>query len=294
MEERKLQVVGSRSYSVSLPKTWILANKLGNHDKIFIEETENNELILSKGVKDKLQKSIVIEVDDDSVVKNKLVFCYMKNIDSVKFHARPLSAAAIKIIRTILRFLEGYEIINESENEIEIRFVFNDITMTVPNILHRMLYLIKQQALALTRKDHESITEYEAAVDRLYYLSVRILFGCVRNYSLRAENKIKNEEDIFFVNSEVKRMEAISDQFLKLIGVDVSAKDLKQINLMINLLTQVIASNEKSSKIKSEFESLKIRSNDPNVDPKLQKIHDFCQDVLEARMNIEFNDTIYS
>ncbi|MEM4755764.1 MAG: TolC family protein, partial [Candidatus Woesearchaeota archaeon] len=42
---RKLQVVGNRSYALSLPKSWVLANRLTNHHTLQITE-KNNDLII--------------------------------------------------------------------------------------------------------------------------------------------------------------------------------------------------------------------------------------------------------
>ena len=46
METRKLQLVGARSYSVSLPKDWVVNQGLDKQSTVYIQQTPNHALLI--------------------------------------------------------------------------------------------------------------------------------------------------------------------------------------------------------------------------------------------------------
>ena len=81
MESRKIQIVGNRSYSVSLPKKWVGSNNLKDHDIVFIDITDNNDVLIRKtDIKNKLNKNISVNLENFSDISEFLVFCYPHQI----------------------------------------------------------------------------------------------------------------------------------------------------------------------------------------------------------------------
>jgi hypothetical protein len=238
------------------------------------------------------RKEITIEINEINLVKNHLVFSYMKNIQKIVFHAKPLTYEAKKAVREAMKYLEGYEITNETDTTIEVSFLFSDVNITVPKILQRMLHLLKLEVDALKEGDEATMDDAEAALDRLYYLSIRILFSCLRDYSARERNGIKHDEDLFFINNIAKRMEAASDQIWRLRSSKLSKMELSYVETLVSIMAKTISGGGKSSEIKKELKSVLTRSKNPQTNAVFQKLYDFCKDVIEARINIEFNDSL--
>jgi phosphate uptake regulator len=289
MESRKLQEVGNRSYSVSLPKKWIVDNKLGKHDSVFIETTDNNELVLRSTPKtEKSSKQIKIKADDPTLLSEFLVFCYMKNIDTIRFYDDELSYDALKAIRKALNYLEGYDVVAETSSSIDIAFLFKDIDITIPKIIHRMFYLIKLHVDALANSDTQSLLEAEIATDRLHFLSIRIIFACLQDYNLRIENGIHHMEDLFFYKNITKRLENVSDQLLTL--GRANAKDVEQLRKMVIFIDKVLIHKEDIKTLKELYLKMHYSSKDATTDRIFHKLCDLCKDLLEARISLDLNE----
>jgi phosphate uptake regulator len=294
MESRKIQLVGNRSYSISLPKQWVISNNLKQKDSVFIEIDSNNELVI-RGIKlTKDEKSrITVNLEEIDDIKEFLMFCYIKNIDNIRLLTKNQDYEKIKSIKNILNYLEGYDIVSEDENKIEISFLFNDININIQKILARMTYLLKLLLTSLQNKDKAILEETETSIDRLYHLSKRILFSCIHNQKLRTENKINNSEDIFFYKDIFKRLENIGDQLVKLKNNNISNNETKIVTEFIDFLYQLLIRKQNPHELKKYFVKIKIRSPNSFIKNILTRIDELCTDVLENAMSIEFNNNYF-
>ena len=168
MESRKIQLVGHRSYAISLPKEWIITNKLKNKDSLFIEQTDNNELIIKKNDSSSLEKKeIDISLEEITNINEFIVFCYVRNIDKIKIITKKTDYEKIVTIRNILKYLEGYDITHEDEKAIEISFLFNDININLNHIIRRMIYLLKFTITSLINQNKKNMEDTEITIDKL-------------------------------------------------------------------------------------------------------------------------------
>ncbi len=289
METRKLQVVGSRSFSLSLPKQWVTDNKLKNHDAIYIQRTPNNELVLSS--QKQTSSSETITRSADGICGEFLVFCYTKNKDKVIFKANPLSYAHKRDIRQVLEYLEGYEITSETDAQIEVSFVFKEMQVLTPVIVKRMLYLIKLQSQALISNDEKTLMDAEMSLNRLFYLGTRVLFRCMTDAKARSENEITSEEEIFFQQQLLKRLEHIGDRILRC--TEVKPADRKQMIPLLAFVESVLL--QKLSAIpdlKKSYDALKITAKDPTGNFHLHKLLDLCKDIFDVKLSIYLNSVV--
>ncbi len=294
MESRKIQSVGSRSFAVSLPKEWILANKLKPQDTVFIESNDRKELIIRKsGIQSNNTKTISREVGDLDTLIEFIVFCYIKNIDHVILHSKKMEYRVPGIVRQALKYLEGYEITYEDENKIEISFLFKEINITIPQIIQRMFYLLKLHVSSVEKNDVKMLDEAELGVDRLYHLSTRILFSCMQDYSKRAENEIQEDEDFIFYQIITKRLEHISDNLHRLKDKQLTSTEINYLNSIMELLNQFLSKKAHFPELKEKWEKMRSVSKDPEVFSVLRKIHFQCRDVFDARISLYFNSHIH-
>jgi hypothetical protein len=270
-------------------------NGLGKKDSVYIEPTENNELVV-KTVKSGHHRSQSIRVNIDQVdsINQLLVFCYVKNVNHLTLWSKTMTYETIKTVRSTLRYLEGYDITSETEKEIEITFLFHDVNINMRKMVQRILYLLRLQIVSLEKKDVASMDENEMAIDRLYHLSKRILFACIHNYRLRVENDIKNEEDLFFLKDIVKKLENIADAIYRIRDQAVGAKEVQQIRAHIDYLDSVLNKKARGKELRSGLERLAPSAKEPVIKAALQRIHELCRDVLENFVSIEFDRTYFA
>lgn len=295
MESRKIQLVGNRSYSVSLPKKWVLLNKLKEQDTIFIEPNDNNELVISSiNASPKInKKEVTVTVNEIENISEFLMFCYIKNINNLKLLFKKQDYKKVKSIKHILKYLEGYDIVSEDEKKIEISFLFNDININLQKILIRMTYLLRLLLNSLKDKDSSTLEETENSIDRIYHLSKRIIFSSSYNQEIRNENNIKHYEDLFFYKDIFKKLENIGDLLIKLKEYNLSDNDEKTISHLIDLLYDLLIKKQSTNKIKLSLNLITYQSSDIDISNNIQRIHELCIDIMENSMLIEFNKNYF-
>jgi phosphate uptake regulator len=293
MESRKIQQVGERSFAVSLPKHWIEENNLKKHDLLFMHINADKDLLIQKFDKEKkTPKNVDLHVESTDTLFEFIVFCYEKNVDNIKLHSKTLTPKVEGIIRAALKDLDGYQIVHEDDTSIEISFLFKDINITVPKIMLRILHLLKLHVSSLESSDWKLLREAEQSVDNLYHLSTRIIFSCIQDHSLRLENELRTDEDMFYVSNILKIMENISDNMYKLSGKKLSSEDISFLKKMIDFLGRTLGNKIQFSELKEEIFGMKIHSKNKEIEIGLVRVYDLCKDIFEARMYMEFNKKI--
>lgn len=267
MDTRKIQLVGKRSYSVSLPKKWVVEHGLKEGDNVFIEHTKASDLVLKPDrVSSKDLSSLEVNLSEIEGVSEFLLFCYMKNIDNIKIKSSRFDLASIRKIKQSLKGLEGFDITKETQTSIEISFLFNDINISLERIILRMIYILKVMLESIEQNDSEALKELEETEDRLYYLAKRILFKCLGDDS-KKESIVKGKDDLLFLWDIFKKLENIADRVQKL-------KDMAHTKSDTGLIKDLIEYIEKSWNKKQTAQKMlnQIRNTDINVQDHKKKI----------------------
>jgi phosphate uptake regulator len=290
MDSRKIQLVGNRSYAVSLPKEWVINNRLKNKDTVFIETTGNNELLIKNtaAVK-KDDKIITVNLEDVDNITEFIVFCYVKNIDKIRIIIKKSDYEKVIAIRSLLKYLEGYDITKEDEKIIEIAFLFHDINININNIMRRMIYLLKLMMASIINKDSKNLQDTETNIDKLYHLSKRIIFSCISSQKQREENDINNQEDLFFIKDIVKKIESMGDSIYNLRSQAITPKEIETINEIISILEMMLDKKPKMKEIKNRLHNINITSKNKEVAYRINRIQELCKDAMENFMSIQFN-----
>ena len=289
MEHRKIQVVGNRSYSISLPKKWVIANNLKEKDLLFLEEINNKILVKTSDNLEKNNSKISVRVNDIDDVGGFIIFCYVKSINNIKFIFKKFDTAKRREIISIIKFLEGYEITNENEKEIEISFLFKNINIDINTIIKRMKSLLIMMLDSIKEKDFKSTEEIEQNIDSLYHLSRRILFKCSKNSILSMENNIKNGEDIFFYLTIFRRIEKIADHIFKIRNENFSENDFKLLDNFLSEIDLLL-----SGKRKNFQKEIVLKSKNKLIQKKLVKIENVLEDMVHDVNFIKLNKKFFN
>ncbi|MGV8169440.1 MAG: AbrB/MazE/SpoVT family DNA-binding domain-containing protein [Candidatus Nanoarchaeia archaeon] len=293
MDSRKIQQVGERSFAVSLPKQWIEENDLKKHDSLFMNITADNNLLIQKINREKkAPKNIDLWVDSSDTLLEFIVCCYEKNIDKIKIHSKNLTPKMEGIIRTAVKDLDGYQIVQEDDTSVEIAFLFKDINITLPKIIMRILHLLKLHISSLESRDWPLLRDAEQSVDMLYHLSTRIIFSCFQDHTLRVENELRTDEDIIYTSSILKNMESVSDHIYQLSGRKCSPEDIALLKWLIDFLGKSLGSKAHFSSLKEEILGLKPHSKNKEIEMGLIRVYDLCKEIFEMKMYSELNKKI--
>ncbi len=259
METRKVYVSGGSTYVISLPKKWVTKANLKPGDSLVVTE-HGASLQIETGVIEKESRTKEIKISQvmssDSLERLLIAF-YLVGYDTIKIKLdRNNHLAYREIIRKILDYLIGIEIVEDTNETMTLEIMVDYKRMSTMQILQRMFAIDKSMLLgiekALRNKDialAKDIIEREKEIDRLYFLVVRQLKSAVEFQQIAEKLGIKSQRDCLGYRIVVKVLERISDHIENIAKSYIQLYDVNKelhIDDFINLFNNVIATFEKS------------------------------------------------
>ena len=291
MESRKIQLVGYRSYAISLPKEWIIHNKLKEKDNVYIDTTKNNELVIRPSSREHVKKeTLTIDIDSIDNISEFIVFGYSKGVQ-LRLISKKLSFNQIKSVREILKNLDGYEITTENDKLIEISFLFQNIDINLDKIIFRIVYLLKLMITSLENKDFSTLEETETSIDKLYHLGTKILFESLGNQKVRLENNILHQEDILYIKDIIKKLENIGDSIFMFKSIKLSNHDKNKLKEAVDYCDKILIKKETNQVFIQKIENT---THDKELNYLINRIQHLCRDIHESVLSIEFNKKYFS
>ena len=181
---RKLQLTGGSTYTMSLPKPWILSNSLSARDAIRVEWRPTGELSLTPLDAAEEVKTLV-ELNLDGIpggaLYDHLMGAYLSGAQEISVHSgSQFSRDALSEIRRFLRSTRGFEIGEQSESSVNLISLLNAGELPLHASLNRMYLLLSSLVRdifeVLIGSDDELISDFEERereVDGLHYLIER-------------------------------------------------------------------------------------------------------------------------
>ncbi len=179
VEFRKLISFGKTSYVLSLPKEWVLRNKLNKGDLISVDENEGNLVLSSKTTEAKPEpKEITIEVDGKDVkhVRREIIQAYINNFNTIKILGEDLKDKAIEI-RDMLQNLMALEIMEQTSKKIIVKDFMSMDKISIRNLIRRIDIITRAMMIdawdTLKEDNYQSICHRDEDVNRLTFLVFR-------------------------------------------------------------------------------------------------------------------------
>ncbi len=226
-EQRKLIRFGNSSFIIAIPKEWITKNKLKKGDLIFLEETPNNEIILStKASKEKAHKSIDIHFGGNKDIKNferELISVYTNNYSEINILGEGLNQKS-NVISKIVQEKIGLEISEQTNNKIIIRDILDleaislDKTIRrLDNMIRALFEEIKGGVEAGKIKDWtlKEIYNIDQGINKFYFLSWKIIRRCQEDPKVLYKLKL-NSRKLSDIQWVVLHLEHIGDELKRL------------------------------------------------------------------------------
>ena len=190
-EVRKLQSTGGSTFTVSLPKPWVIEQQLGSRDSLRIDWRPSGALrITPLNMAENLATHVSFHTSTlpENSLHDHLMGAYISGADSIsiEFDMAQRKKTTVQI-RRFLRSTRGFEIIDEKDGLTELKCLMNAGDMPLHASLNRMYLqvtsLIRDIISVFDGEDREYLSdadERESDVDALLYLierQVRILLG---------------------------------------------------------------------------------------------------------------------
>jgi phosphate uptake regulator len=233
MEKRKIILFGTNSYIVSLPKTWIDKNKLKKGDSVQISEIDD-EIIINLG-NEKQEPIELIDINIDKkeieIIRTEIITAYLRGYNEININGRSLNKNIAKI-RSFVTNLPGLEVMDLTSDTMRIKNLLNEWGVSIDEILLRtnnmIISMIKDTILCLDEDIHESIIERDNDVNRMVFLSYRVLRKALKNKSF-AKNLKLYPDQIIMLWQIFLRLEKIGDQNKRLARFYIQSKNLNKI-----------------------------------------------------------------
>jgi phosphate uptake regulator len=223
MEQRKIQLTGGSTYTVSLPKEW--ANEIGvepgdtlrlyPHDTQLVVEPAQGE----DGLK---EATVTVEDYSEKQVRRLILALYTSGFDSMTFTEPTGFDHSRRTIADTARDLIGLEIIKSTETQVTLKNLLNATTVSVEQSTRQMrqvaLSMHEDAITALLEQDAaraEDVTERDDQIDRLYAM-------VLRHFQRALENPINTEElelerlELSDYQTTARQFERIADHAVKM------------------------------------------------------------------------------
>jgi len=223
MEERKIQLTGGSTYTVSLPKEW--ANDIevepGDRLRLYPHETQ---LVLepSRSDDDLKETTVSVEGDSETTVRRKILALYTSGFDSITFTEPTGFDGNRRIIAETARELIGLEIIRSADTQITLKNLLNSTTVSVAQSTTQMkqvsLAMHEDAIAALLEGDTEraeAVAQRDDQIDRLYAM-------VLRHFQRSLENRANTEElelerlELSDYQTTARQFERIADHAVKI------------------------------------------------------------------------------
>ena len=224
MERRKVQLTGTSTYIISLPKNWAEKIGLKRGDEVSILDKHDGSLLLSPNTSSNNffhEESINVDnFKDIDLYERVLIAKYLNGPKIIRINSKgPISPEYRK--RTLKRVhrLLGVEIIEEYENKIVLQDLTSFEELSIGKVIRRLFLLTSSMhktiitSMIENKSPLEEVMNQEEVVDRLYFLAIKQLKGASRNPMVLRQIGIREQEIIDFY-AIARSIERISDHIV--------------------------------------------------------------------------------
>lgn len=262
MEQRKVQLTGGSTLTLSLPKDWATRAGLKPGDRLaMIPQQDLSLLIVPRFEEEKrgpLEAVVEVSRNDNAIhlIRN-ITSQYLVGYDIIRIRSKEkqIPPKLRREIKDAIRSkLIGTEIVKESSEELEIQTLVNHTDFSVENAITRMHILAslmhKDAVEALKTLDYElakDIISRDDEVDRFYLFTVRMLKMAIQSPRIMREVGIEKPRDSLGYRLVAKSIERIADHAVAI------ARNIREIKTPLDsdTLTGIIKMYNSSNRIHS-------------------------------------------
>lgn len=309
MLTRKIQLIANTTYTVSLPKEWIINNHLKEKESVSIKINDDKTLTILPAThkSSQLHDSFSVNIAKYGTDIDQVIFSlYYAGFESIILYSHKSIADEIKaVIQKTLTNLSGTEIVYEDSQKIQLRVLLDKSKINIHQIFFRLTLLIASSIECL--KCHgtkESLRINEKEADRLYHLAAKILFLSSLHSDILKSSGVGMSSHIIPYFLIAKKLENIADQVYVLGKVAKKNEEklfvpmLEQSLLILRRASTYLNENSESpfkKTPKREQQALEEKTKmitDINTRLHLLEMIRYIFDIEEELVNISFYKTL--
>ncbi len=191
MEIRNLQRTSGGSYLLSIPKDWVEGAALGKGSEVGLTRV-GPETVMVDLRPIRKSKPRAVELNMGENIARRLTSAYLSGYDRVLIKSsETITAAEKEMIRATAQRLTGMEIINETSDSILLVNMVVPVDLSIHDVVRRMSQvgcsMLEDAAAAISQRDAklaQNVVDRDDALDRLYFLVIRLLRGTVKDLTV--------------------------------------------------------------------------------------------------------------
>ena len=216
---RKVQLTGGATYTISLPKKWVVMHGVQPRDPIQMEWRPSGDLRISPlGEDRRLRQKVVLDMQKvpSAGLLDYLIAAYLTGVGRIHIdHPDGMSRSDRRVVRDFLRRTRGFDIVDEDENNTELICLLDAAEMPLNATLNRMYLLvsslIRDGASALIGGDMTLVEDHddrEREIDALRLLIDRQVGLVLDSTAIGSEMHISRRQssEIAWMGRALERM----------------------------------------------------------------------------------------
>tara|TARA_Y100000034_G_C6890063_1_gene409283 strand:- start:1335 stop:2294 length:960 start_codon:yes stop_codon:yes gene_type:complete len=187
MEYRKLISFGKSSFVVSLPKSWVIQQKLKKGDLIYLQPSKNDLIVQAHPQKrNGEQLQIVISVDGKNLkrIEREILAAYVNNYKTITLSGSEIKNQA-KIIQEFIQKLVALEIVEQDSKKIIAKDFLNLNDISITQIIKKMDVISRSMFSdcknMFNEDNYDSIFHRDQDINKFRYLVYRIVWHGMKN-----------------------------------------------------------------------------------------------------------------
>ncbi len=282
MEYRKLISFGKNSFVISIPKTWVVQNKLVKGDVVCVTEADTN-LVLSKKEmdKDEIEKEITIIVDKKSVVyiAREVVSAYILNHRKIVLKGNELKTK-IRDLQNIIQNMIALEIMEQTSDSMVAKDFLNMDKVSITELIRKMdvvtRIMLKDLTTIFQEDNYENMNDRDRDVNRLYFLLYRSVLYNLDNPSKAIKNFHLKAIDLLRMKFAGFHIEAIADEVRRTArfarALKLTAEKRKEVENIFNKLNNLYLETLKAYYNQDTTLALKLSDEKQSIDLDIEKL----------------------
>jgi phosphate uptake regulator len=222
---------GKGSYILSLPKDWVIRNKLKKGSVLSLEVNGQSLMISTDLVEKEIEKkALVINADNKALeeVHTEIVAAYLAGYTLIEVVSHKLKEKG-ESIKERIASLAGLEILEQTATKITAKYLINTKEISLDSMIRRMDNITKSLIIDAMEcidgcNNHSSIQQRDNDVNRLNFLIIRTVREIISS-NKQLSDAHKTSWQLFTYLGIAERLEKVSDRQKRI------ARGLEQLKL---------------------------------------------------------------
>ncbi len=225
---RRIQVIGKKTYAVTLPKRWVSSHNLDKGSLVLLVERDDGTLVVVPGGKTypevKAKAVLHASFGEEAELERNVIALYEAGYDVIRVVVKPrVTRQFLRVLKKVLARLSGVEVAEEGEDYVLLQVVLDPRRVGFDRVLGRMEVLLRASLSDLleyaekgTREALKALVERDDEVDKCHFLLNRQASLVVRRPELARDLGLESLVELIPILYYGKTLERMADTLTQL------------------------------------------------------------------------------